>query len=200
MKKTGREFFCDGMYYDEISMTKSIPTAKAFCKNCGKETAKPWGYVSFNANLGIAVECEKCGSRYIMYEHLYKSRYEGRHTQYGFIPPTHGRDLQKAPRNVQDKMDAARAVRMKESDERIAKTFGITVEELYEKRKGWQKESAEAHKQFEKERQEFRAELEAQERNSKSAERKRLIEEGVLVWSKSQECLVDTRTNTPYKL
>lgn len=197
MKKTGRELFVDCMYYEEVDAGKPIPTARAFCKHCGAETAKPWGFVSFNRKLGIAVECEKCGSRYIMYEHLYISRYVGKHTEYGFIPPNHGKDMEPYPRGVQDKMSADKSKRMEALDLQLSKSFGVSVDELHEMRKKWK---ADATVNFEKERQERIQERENQKILDKSAERKQLIADGVLVWSNSQRCLIDTRTNTPYKL
>ena len=200
MKKTGESILVDCSFYDLLEVGKPLPTARAFCKYCADDIAKPIGFVSFNGKLGIVLECEKCHSRYVMYEHAYKSRYEGVHTKYGFIPPTYGNLSQKPPRSVQDKMNADRDIRKKQSDENLAKTFGITVSELEEKRKKWKEEDAKAYKRFEQERAEKRLELKDREIKQKSEERKQLIADGVLVWSNSQKCLIDTRTNTPYKL
>lgn len=172
LKRTGKDVWvgCQGFY--EVDPDKELPTAKAFCKHCAKEIAKPIAFVSFNCKLGIVVECEKCHERYVLYEDRYIQYYIGRHTEYGFIPPTHGKDV-PLPRNVADRMNEARAKRQEESSERLCQAFGISRENLEEMRKGWAKEREDFHKQYETEKANRAAER-VNERIADESERRRI--------------------------
>lgn len=198
--KTGRTIWVDCMGHDEIDPGRTLPTARAWCKECATESAKPIAYINFNAKIGVALKCEKCGSTYAMYEYLYKSRYTGNHTQYGFIPPTHGNDRQAPPRDVRDKFEADKKKRMAKTEEHLASIMGVTVEKYREKRKGWEEEHARARKRIEAEDAKRAADRQQKAISAASEERKRLIAEGILKYSKKQGCLIDTRTNTPYKI
>lgn len=198
LKRTGKDIWVGCQGYYEVEALYKLPSAKAFCKHCAREVCKPIAWVDFNAKLGIVVECEKCNERYVMYENRYIEYYLGRHTDYGFIPPTHGKDV-PIPRGVMDKMKAASKKRFEETSENLAKTFGISREELEDMRVKWKAEDAAAHKQYEGEKADYAAKRQDKEIADKSTERKRLIEAGILVYKKGYG-LVNTETGEIYKI
>ena len=177
LRRTGKDVWvgCQGFY--EVDPGKELPTAKAFCKHCAREIAKPIAFVSFNCKLGIVVECEKCHDRYVLYEDKYIQYYVGRHTEFGFIPPTHGKNI-AIPRNVADKMNEAKAKRHEENSESLCQAFGVSRDKLEEMREGWAKEREASYKKFERELAEFRAGIADRQIADESARRKLAIERG----------------------
>lgn len=134
-----------------------------------------------------------------MYETMFTERYVGRNTEFGFIPPTFGKK-RELPRGVKDKMDARRKQNRENLDTRMASLMGVPEERYKEIRAGWDAERAANSKRFDEEMEQRRMERKEEEVKNKSEERKQLIADGILVYSKKLKCLVDTRTNQPYEL
>ena len=132
-----------------------------------------------------------------MYERTYIERYVGKHTVYGFVPPTygHGNWRNNMPKNVKNAFDKAREKREKDTSEYLASLFGYTNEEYALKKQQWAKDEAISHKKILQKEEERRAESKEDELLKKSQERKKLIEEGVIRYDKKARCLIDTRTN-----
>lgn len=179
--------------YTRVKTDEKLPTQKAWCRDCSKESSKPIAYVRLNGRTGIVVECECCHSRYILYENMYIERYVGRHTEYGFIPPTHGQN-NSIPRNVKMKMDAARERRRQESKEHLALLFGYSSSEYDAKRKEWNAKREAEYKKFLKEEEERINSRKQQDAVNKSKTKSQLIKEGIIKYDSKAKCLVNTKT------
>lgn len=190
--------------YRVVDEDKMLPKQRAWCKHCGRETAKPIAYIAGfgNGSKALALECDKCHDRYAMYVHMFNERYVGRQTKFGFVQPTHGLTpggFKHASRDVKNKYDR----HMKEWEEQhvkdMAKLTGRTEAEYKEMKAGWEAEKTQSHKRIEREMADFRNKMEEDARKKASEERKQLIADGILVYKKGYG-LVDTRTGQLYKL
>ena len=93
-----RNRYCDivrvGLvWFDYRADEPELPKVGAFCKKCGKETAKPVMPIYMNRKPAYGLRCEKCGSEYPMYKSMFIERYIGFDIKVGHVNPTHGTSL-----------------------------------------------------------------------------------------------------------
>ena len=176
---------------------RDLPAVGAFCKKCRTETAKPFYPIIMNGQDAYALKCEKCGSEYPMYKHMYIQRYIGYDLCVGgHVNPTHGMKSRKSC------MDRAAIDNLKGRQKRIEKTIreinGLTPEKYAEFKKEYDKESQKDLIGLKQRKADISARYEDEERQDRSNERKKLIDQGILKYVKNVG-IVDTRTNQVLK-
>lgn len=195
--------FCDIVtigqdWFDYRNGEPDLPKKGAYCKKCRQESAKPIFPIYMNGREAYALRCTKCGSEYPMYKSVYTMWYLGSKLSHGYIRPTHGligyrEAMDGKARNYHDKEIP------KKIEQDMCKLMDMTVEEYREQKKQWDEEQAKSHKEFLNKQKERMVEIEEEEIQRKSEERKMLIEKGVLKYVKGVG-LVNTETNQIVKL
>ena len=176
---------------------RNLPAVGAFCKKCRTETAKPFYPIIMNGQDAYASKCEKGDSEYPMYKHMYIQRYIGYDLCVGgHVNPTHGMKSRKSC------MDRAAIDNLKGRQKRVEKTIreinGLTPEKYAEFKKEYDKESQKDLIGLKQRKADISARYEDEERQDRSNERKKLIDQGILKYVKNVG-IVDTRTNQVLK-
>lgn len=185
----------------ELEKNEVLPKTRTWCKDCTKESAVPVATVTRNGEMYYVLQCTTCKTKYTMSVQDYRRKYIGYTNGFGdFIPASYAKD-NKRPEYLDKKYE-------KEFANRRLKLwtdcFGYSEEEAKAKiqqLKDDEKKSDIEFKKSEKQRSnKYRNELEKKQSNAKSDERKKLIEEGILIYNKKAGCLVNKETGEVYKL
>lgn len=176
---------------------RDLPAVGAFCKKCRTETAKPFYPIIMNGQDAYALKCEKCGSEYPMYKHMYIQRYIGYDLcGGGHVNPTHGMKSRKSC------MDRTAIDNLKRLHKRIEKTIyennGLSLEKYLEFKKECNEECRKDLIALKQRKADINAQYEDEDRRNRSNERKKLIDHGILKYVKNVG-IVDTRTNQVVK-
>ena len=176
---------------------RDLPAVGAFCKKCRTETAKPFYPIIMNGQDAYALKCEKCGSEYPMYKHMYIQRYIGYDLcGGGHVNPTHGMTSRKSC------MDRTANDNLKRLHKRIEKTIyennGLSLEKYLEFKKECNEECRKDLIALKQRKADINAQYEDEDRRNRSNERKKLIDHGILKYVKNVG-IVDTRTNQVVK-
>lgn len=177
---------------------KMMPTARAFCRNCGKESAKPVHAIYMNGRDAYGLRCEKCGSEYPMYESTYVSRYVGHRTSGGgFVNATHG---QMSRLNAMDRRARQEYRNIpKIVEESMCNMLNMTHEEYRDMIKRRDENNARMQKAINAQKADRQAQRRDEKIDEQSNNRKELIAKGVLKYVKNVG-LVNTETRQVVKV
>lgn len=187
---------CD--WFDYRKDEKELPKVGAWCKTCARETAKPVYPIYMNCKPAYALRCEKCGGEYPMYQSMFIQRYVGYDMHGGgHVNPTHGVISHRAAMDRRARENIASIPKKVEND--MCELFHCSHEEYQEMRRQWDEDKRKAHKRFENERANSRAQYREDQIKRESESRKELIEKGILKYIKNIG-LVNTETGQVVKL
>ncbi len=188
----------NGDWFDYRETSAELPKVGAFCKKCAQESAKPIYPIYMNGKEAYALRCEKCNSEYPMYVSTFKTRYIGCSLPNGgIIESTHGvKSLLECMDRRSREYYNDKAKRVENS---ICEGLNISHEEYNRIHEGYISESKKAHKRFEKEQADRRAQYDEKKIKEESNKRKELIAQGKLKYVKGVG-LVNTETNEIVKL
>lgn len=177
---------------------KDLPTQRAWCKHCARESAKIVAPIWLNGKPAYALECEKCGNMHHMYVHMYRQRYIGtRLPNGGSVAPTRGIT---SYRNAMDRIAIEKHNQIpKKVEDDMCKLLKCSHEEYREMKKGWEEEDKKIRKKIKNEEANRRAQWKEEDIKRESDKRKELIARGVLVYKKGIG-LVNTETGEIVKL
>lgn len=184
--------------FDYREGEEELPRQKAWCKQCGQESANVVAPIWMNCKPAYALKCEKCGEMHHMYVSLYRQRYIGSNIKGGGrINPTRGTT------SVQNAMDrkareTMRAIPKKVEND-MCEMFGMSHEEYRAMKERSAERTRQARKRIDNEWADRRAEWRDEKLQRESDERKELIAKGVLVYKKGIG-LVNTETGQIIKL
>lgn len=208
MLKTTYEYFFGVGYKEAVRIDMEafpirkgeddLPIQRAWCKNCAKETAKVRFPIYMHGKPAYALECEKCGNSYHMYQTMFRTRYVGHTTSSGgYYAPTHGvlSRKQSMDRKALEEYNNI----PKKVEEEMCSLFNLSKEEYREKKKEWDDRDKKVRKMINVERAELAARADDRKIKSESDARKDLIQRGVLKYVKGIG-LVNTETNEVVKL
>lgn len=175
-----------------------LPTQRAWCKYCAKETAKIKFPIYMNGKSAYALECEKCGSAHHMYKSTFFTRYVGHDLPNGGrINPTHG--VKTIAESMDQKALEYRRKAKKELKERMCQLFNMTTEKYDKIHEKSAEECVKERKKLNAEKADISARITDRKIKEESDKRKDLIQRGVLKYVKGIG-LVNTETNEVVKL